>query len=97
VASKLKAKDASAVRKFTDIPNVGKCMSADFELLGLESPQALAAFEPLALYQAVCAARGARQDPCVLDTCMAAVAFMRGAQALPWWDYTAERKLLYKI
>ena len=38
---------------------------------------------------------GKRQDPCVLDTFMAATDFMRGAAAAPWWSYTAQRKLLY--
>jgi hypothetical protein len=47
------------------------------------------------LYQALCAKTGERHDPCVLDTFMAATDFMRGAAALPWWHYTAQRKLLY--
>ena len=36
-----------------------------------------------------------RQDPCVLDTFMAATDFMRGAQPTPWWHYTAQRKQTY--
>lgn len=32
------------------------------------------------------------QDPCVLDTFIAAVDFMHGAPARPWWYYTKERK-----
>ena len=36
-----------------------------------------------------------RQDPCVLDTLMAATDFMRGAPAAPWWKYTAERKATF--
>ena len=47
------------------------------------------------LYQSLCAATGQRQDPCVLDTFMAATDFMRGAEAAPWWAYTAQRKALY--
>jgi hypothetical protein len=35
------------------------------------------------LYQKLCAATGQRQDPCVLDTFMAATDFMRGAPAAP--------------
>jgi hypothetical protein len=31
----------------------------------------------------------------VLDTFMAAVDFMNGAAAAPWWAYTAQRKALY--
>ena len=54
-----------------------------------------AARDPFVLYQALCAATGKRQDPCVLDTFMAATDFMRGADAAPWWHYTAQRKALY--
>jgi hypothetical protein len=31
----------------------------------------------------------------VLDTFLAAVDFMRGAEPRPWWAYTAQRKALY--
>ena len=44
------------------------------------------------MYQALCRATSMRQDPCVLDTFMAAVRFMEGAPSAPWWHYTAERK-----
>jgi hypothetical protein len=43
------------------------------------------------LYQKLNAATGTRNDPCVLDTFMAAVDFMNGAAAAPWWAYTAQR------
>jgi hypothetical protein len=35
---------------------------------------------------------GQRLDPCLLDTIIAAVRFMGGEEARPWWAYTAERK-----
>ena len=44
---------------------------------------------------ALCEATGQRQDPCVLDTFMAATDFMRGAPAAPWWHYTPQRKALF--
>ena len=47
------------------------------------------------LYQKLCAATGQRQDPCVLDTFMAATDFMSGAPAAPWWHYTPQRKALF--
>ena len=92
----IKAQCAADVREFTDIPNIGKAMAADFAVLGIRSPEELAKHEPLALYLALSRATKSRQDPCVLDTFMAAVDFMRGAPARTWWSYTAERKLLYK-
>ena len=52
---------------------------------------------PSQLYQALCRATGQRQDPCVLDTFMAATDFMRGAPARPWWAYTAERKQRFGV
>jgi hypothetical protein len=30
------------------------------------------------------------------DTLMAAVAFMNGGKATPWWKFTAKRKILLK-
>ena len=76
---------------FRDIPNIGKAMEADFKLLGIMGPEDLKGKDAFALYQKMCRKSG-RQDPCVLDTYMAAIAFMEGAPARPWWAYTAERK-----
>jgi Pathogenicity locus len=33
-----------------------------------------------------------RDDPCLLDTFIAAVRYMAGEPKKPWWKYTAERK-----
>ena len=90
-----KARRAADVRRFTDIPNIGPAMAADFALLGLRTPQQLAQREPLQLYEALCRKTGVRQDPCVLDTFMAATDFMRGAAPAPWWHYTPQRKAVY--
>lgn len=91
----VKATRASEVKKFTDIPNVGKAMERDFLLLGLTSPADLKKQNAYKLYQKMCQKSGVRQDPCVLDTYEAAVDFMNGAAAKPWWAYTAERKQKY--
>lgn len=80
------------LRRLTDLPNVGPATAADLELLGVTSMEALAKADPLTLYRTLCERTGVRQDPCVLDVFMAAVDFMRGAPARPWWAYTAERK-----
>ena len=74
------------------MPNIGPAMAADLRALGILHPQDLARHDAYALYQALCRHTGRRQDPCVLDTFLAAVDFMRGAPAKPWWDYTAQRK-----
>ena len=82
----------SQVTKFEDIPNVGPATAADFRLLGIATPAGLRGQDPYALYDRLCALTKARQDPCVVDVFLAAVRFMEGAPAKPWWAYTAERK-----
>jgi hypothetical protein len=79
-------------RRLEDLPNIGPSMAGDLRRLGIRAPRELAGHDPLALYQALCRATGTRQDPCVLDTFIAAVRFAQGGPALPWWRLTAERK-----
>jgi hypothetical protein len=88
----MKATRASEVRVFTDIPNVGPAISADFKVLNINTPAELKKQDPFNLYQKLCRTTGTRHDPCVLDTFMAAVDFMNGAPAKPWWHYTSLRK-----
>lgn len=91
-----KARTRKEAKTLTDIPNVGPAMVADFKLLGVRAPADLAGKDPQKLYDALCRKTGVRQDPCVLDTFMAAVDFMNGAPARPWWHYTPKRKKLSK-
>lgn len=91
----MKAKHFHEVKKFEDIPNIGPAMVRDFQLLKLTSPKDLIGKDPLMLYKKICKVTGVRQDPCVLDTYMAAIDFMNGADARPWFSYTAERKNKY--
>lgn len=90
-----KAPSASACHRLEDLPNIGPAMAADLRALGITHPRELAHRDAFVLYQSLCALSGKRQDPCVLDTFMAATDFMRGAAPAPWWAYTAQRKLLY--
>jgi hypothetical protein len=91
----MKFPDRTIVARLEDLPNIGKAMAADLRLLGIERPQQLLGRDPLELYLALEAATGQRQDPCVLDTFMAAVGFMAGGDSLPWWAFTGERKRRY--
>lgn len=77
------------------LPNIGPSLAADLRLIGIQTPRELKGRDAFVLYQKLAAATGTRQDPCVLDTFMAAVDFMNGAAAAPWWAYTAQRKALY--
>lgn len=90
-----KAASAGECRTLEQLPNIGPSMAAELRALGIVHPQDLAQRDAFSLYQSLCSLSGKRQDPCVLDTFMAATDFMRGAAPAPWWAYTAERKRLY--
>ena len=90
-----KAAHPAACQVLEQLPNIGPALAADLRLIGIHAPRELRGRDPFVLYQQLCAATGQRQDPCVLDTFMAATDFMRGGQAAPWWAYTAQRKALY--
>lgn len=87
-----KASTAAECERLEQLPNIGTSIAADLRALGIAHPRDLAAADAFQLYQALCKLSGQRQDPCVLDTFLAATDFMRGAPAKPWWDYTAQRK-----
>jgi hypothetical protein len=87
-----KATHASDCEVLEQIPNIGTSIAQDLRLIGVHHPRDLKKREAFDLYQALSKATGTRQDPCVLDTFMAAVDFMNGAPATPWWHYTAQRK-----
>jgi hypothetical protein len=88
-----KARHIEDCARLEDLPNVGPSIAGDLRRLGIVAPRDLRGRDPLALYHALCRATGTRQDPCVLDTFIAAVRFAEGGPALPWWAHTAERKL----
>ena len=90
-----KAASPAECLRLEQLPNIGPSLAADLRLIGVSHPGELRARDPFVLYQALCAKTGKRQDPCVLDTFMAATDFMRGAAPTPWWHYTAQRKLVY--
>ncbi len=91
----LKARFADECTALEQLPNIGPSLAADLRSIGVLHPRELAARDAFVLYQALCAKTGKRQDPCVLDTFMAATDFMRGAPAAPWWTYTPQRKAVY--
>lgn len=90
-----KARNAAECELLEQLPNIGPSLAEDLRSIGVLSPQQLPQRDPYALYQALCRLSGKRQDPCVLDTFIAAVEFMRGGPAQPWWAYTAQRKARY--
>jgi hypothetical protein len=98
VATAIKSPKAASARDckaLEQLPNIGPAMAADLRAIGIRDPRELAQRDAYALYRALCRHTGKRQDPCVLDTFMAATDFMRGAAPAPWWAYTARRKAIY--
>lgn len=91
----MKVVTAQEAHKVSDIPNIGKQMTVALSLLGISSPAELKTKDPFILYTELGVIKGVRQDPCVLDTFMAAIDFCNGAPSLPWWKYTAQRKHQY--
>ncbi len=88
----MKAKKHTEAHKLEDIPNIGKSIANDLRGLGIFKPTDLCKKNALKLYQLLNETTGVRHDPCVLDTFMAAVDFMNGGKARPWWDFTKSRK-----
>ena len=80
------------VATLEDVTNVGPATAGDLRQIGIDRPAQLSGRDPYALYAALCAATETHQDPCVLDVFIAAVRYMEGAPARPWWRYSAERK-----
>jgi len=75
------------------IPGVGPAMARDLWDLGLRDVEGLAGRDPQALYDGLCALRGAHQDRCVLYVFRAAVYFAstppqaRDPERLKWWNW----------
>lgn len=84
----------SVIRRLEDLPNIGKSIAADLRSIGILQPDLLASCEPLAAFQQLAEVMGHRHDPCVLYTLVAVQHFLQGAEARPWWHYTAEGKKL---
>lgn len=82
----------SALTRLEQLPNVGPAVAGDLRLLGVAQPRDLVGRDPYAMYDELCRLTRQRHDPCLLDTFIAAVRFMDGEPARPWWSYTAERK-----
>ena len=92
-----KAASAAECQTLEQLPNIGPSLAEDLRSIGIAHPADLRGKDAFVLYQTLCAATGQRHDPCVLDTFMAATDFMGGAQAAPWWHYTAQRKVLFGL
>jgi hypothetical protein len=82
-------------RSLGDLEGIGPAMLSDFRLLEVSDVGTLARQEPQALYDRLCRLKGARQDPCVLDTFRCAVEQARDpglpAPQRKWWWWSRLR------
>jgi hypothetical protein len=88
----MRAAKSTEVTDLEQIPNVGPSIAANLNKIGIQEPQDLPGKDPYQLFEHLCEVTGQRHDPCVIDVFIAAVRFMEGAAARPWWKYTQERK-----
>ena len=88
----MKNPDRETVSQLDALPNIGKAIAGDLQLIGIDHPGKLIGKDPFELYEALCSASGKRQDPCVIDVFMSVIHFMEGGDPLPWWKFTDNRK-----
>ncbi|HIP82317.1 MAG TPA: mitomycin resistance protein [Desulfocapsa sulfexigens] len=88
----MKSPNRKTVSDLEQLPNIGKAMARDLRLLGINSPQQLIGKDAYRLHDELCRLTGTKTDPCVIDVFLSVVHFMEGGEALPWWDFTEERK-----
>jgi hypothetical protein len=84
------------IRRLTDLRGVGPSIASDLHELGIFTIGQLAASDGRELYDRLCAQTGVRQDPCVEDTFVCAVAQARDpelpAERKNWWYWSRLRK-----
>jgi hypothetical protein len=83
-------------RKLTDLAGIGPKMLADLQALGVQNVDQLKKQDGLKLYRRLCELTGVRQDPCVEDTFVCAVAQARNpnlpAEQRLWWYWSRVRR-----
>ena len=83
-------------RQLSDLHGIGRAMLKDFDLLGVHSVPALAQCDGAELYHRFCQLTSTRQDPCVHDVFVCAVAQARNPQLsreqCDWWYWSGVRK-----
>ncbi len=92
----MKNPNRETVSKLDALPNIGKAISSDLKLVGIERPTDLLGKNPFDLYNDLCIKKGKQVDHCVIDVFMYAVDFMEGGEPKPWWSFTKERKQILK-
>lgn len=83
-------------RRLEDLRGVGPAVRKDFARLGIKSVKQLSQQDGKRLYRKLCDLTGTRQDPCVEDTLVCAVAQAKNpdlpAEQRDWWYWSRVRK-----
>jgi len=82
--------------ELSGLKNVGLATRRDFHLLGIETIEQLAKQDADQLYARLSSISKDRVDPCVHDVFSATIHQARTGEALPWWHFSAARKLHQK-
>lgn len=69
----MKAPDRKTVSELEDLPNIGKAISKDLYLIGIDHSQKLIGKNMLQLYGLLCNKKGQRIDHCVIDVFMSVI------------------------
>lgn len=80
------------IKNLQEIPNVGKAMEKNFNIIGINSPGQLIGKDPYNMYSKLCNVTNQKHDPCVIDVFISAVRYMEGGPPKKWWEFTEERK-----
>ena len=92
----MKNPNRETVSELEALPNLGKAISSDLILIGVNKPQNLIGEDPFDLYDKLCIKKGEHVDPCIIDVFMSVVNFMEGGEPKPWWEFTQKRKEILK-
>ncbi|MEA3547021.1 MAG: helix-hairpin-helix domain-containing protein [Thermodesulfobacteriota bacterium] len=92
----MKNPDRKTVLDLQALPNIGKAIAKDLQIIGIKHPQQLIRKNPFNLHETLCKITGKNHDPCVIDVFMLAVDFMEGGEPKSWWEFTSERKKILK-
>lgn len=80
------------IKHLQEIPNIGKAIEKDLNLIGIQIPKQLVGNDPYMMYSKLCTITNKKHDPCILDIFISAVKYMEGDSAKKWWAFTEERK-----
>jgi hypothetical protein len=83
--------DTATLKRLQEIPNVGPAVARRLAELGFDGVESLRGQDPEDLFARTEAARGSAEDPCLLDTYRAVIAFADTGDDRPWHAFSRER------